>query len=109
MIKLNVFFIAMFVSVSAFSAEDTININHVFVATDGRFAIQAVQKPANINLQQSCEQAEWAKYWYGFQVNDKTSHVVATILSAKARNKSIIITADGCEGPWHKLTNVYSK
>ena len=109
MIKYLLFLVLMTLGLAK-AAEDIIEINQVFVTADGRFAVQAKSIPAKADAEGNCHSsnADWARYWFGFSINEQSEALVATILSAKARGISVKVVSSGCTGDWHKITAVYS-
>ena len=93
-----------------FAAEDRVEINRVFATTDGRFAVQATSIPTSADTEGNCHSgnADWARYWFGFVVNEQSQSIVATLLSAKARGVSVKLVSSGCLGDWHHIQAVYS-
>ena len=97
-------------SSSLWAASDVIEINKVYVTTDGRFAVQAKTIPSEADAEGNCHSTNegWARVWFGFEVNEKSQSLVATILSAHARGSKIKIESSGCYGDWHKIAAVYT-
>lgn len=99
----------MAISINSFAApaDDNININQVFVTSDGSFAVKGAVIIPKANALRVCGGGQnWAKYWAGVGPNSD-DRIVSVILSAHAQKKSISIRTDGCHGDWHKITSVY--
>lgn len=105
--KLLVIFFAIFsTNVFAVITDDTVTIRRVFVTTAGSFAVEGTVEIPNASASRDCGGGQtWAKFWAGFgsEVDDR---VISVILSAQAQKKDIKIRTEGCEGQWHKITNV---
>ncbi|RYV04093.1 hypothetical protein SOPP22_01440 [Shewanella sp. OPT22] len=91
-------------------ADDTININQIFVQADGAVAVQSTINLASASSLRDCANgASWAKSWAGFPSDKSYDRMFAIMMSAQAQGKQISIRTDGCYGSWHKIISVYLK
>ena len=100
----------LFSSLSAFAATEdrNVTIKQVFTHVDGRIAIEVDALPAAIAAIDCVPGQTWDDKFVGISGTEPgAKNVLSTMLTADSRGVTVRITADGCEGNWHKLKAIY--